>query len=392
MSFCADEIRRLSLQFTMFASAMVFAGCSGIVPTPPEDIQKEFPASAPRATVTNFNQALVCLDNLMVIHQSQPIYLATQGLNNFTSDRSISDGGKEMLITALAQMSNRSRGVRFVSFGSDIRDILDLQGAHPDKGDFRVPDYFIRGGVTQHNKNLWSGQEGAGASTEFRGDDSATGSFSLLGGYGSLTVDMSAGFISNLQIVPGAVTSNTLALQNTEGTSLTADLTLGDLGFSYSLSENVSRDFNMVYRALVQVGAVELIGRLQNLPYWRCLANAGAAENRDRQLLERFEQLNAADRSTLVRIIQQALKDSGYYDGPITGAADDATMVAVDAYQQQHNVLATGRIDFDTFKLLNLYTPARDLPYVQWWENDPKVGKVGAPFGVAASVAVPIGK
>ena len=392
MSVLSDGLGRHGLQLSLAAGALVLSACAGIPPTPPEDLQREFPAAAPRATVTNFNQALVCLDNLMVIHQSQPIYVTTQGLNNFTSDRSISAGGKEMLITALTQMANRSRGVRFVSFGSDIRDILDLQGAHPDKGDFRVPDYFIRGGVTQHNKNLWSGQEGAGASSEFRGDDAATASFSLLGGYGSLTVDMSAGFISNLQIVPGAVTSNTLALQNSEGTSLTADLTLGDLGFSYSLSENISRDFNMVYRALVQVGAVELIGRLQNVPYWRCLANAGAAENRDQRLLERFDELNATDRSTLVRVVQQGLKDSGYYHGPVTGAADDATMQAVDAYQQQHNVLATGRIDFDTFKLLNLYTPSRDLPYVQWWEDDPKVGKLGAPFGPAASVAVPIGK
>lgn len=381
---------RRSAGWPVAVALIALAGCTGVPPQPPAGLLEEFPSHRPRAVVTNFNSALVCMDNLMVIHQSKPIYVTSQGILNFTSDRSLSNGGKEMLITALAQMSNRSRGVRFVSYGSDIRDVLDLQGAHPDKKQFRVPDYFLRGGVTEHNKTLWSGQEGAGFSGEVTDGDELTASYSLLGGFGSVTVDMSAGHVANLQIVPGAVSANTLSLRNTEGKSATADLLVGDFGFSYSLSDNVSRDFNQILRALIQVGAIELVGKLQNLPYWRCLANAGANEQRDGELRARFNERLQNQRSTLVREMQQLLRDSGYYNGPINGVPDDASYAALQSYQRHHNILATGRIDFETYRLMHLYTPSRDLPYVQWWEDDPKTARTGAPYGPAATVAIPV--
>ena len=367
------------------AVALALSGCSYTAPEVPADIRQENPDTLPKSTITNFNEALVCMDDLMVIHEVPSLYLASQGIENLTSDRSLSAGGKEMLITALSKMSTRSKGVRFVSYGVDIRDILDLQGAHPDKADFRAPDFFIRGGVTQINKSLWSGQRGAGASfildegqlndggTFFilKGEEDLTGSYSLSSSYGTVTVDMSVGQIANLQIIPGIASSNTLALKHQDGSSVTADLTIADFGFSYSLTDNETLDYNTVFRSLIQVGAIEIIGKLHDVPYWRCLANAGTVASRNAALRARFNELNEADdRKALYTFVQEALKDARYYDGEVDGTFGVSTRNALQTYQQRHGLLATGLIDFETFRLMNLYTPSRDAPYVPWWDAD----------------------
>lgn len=365
--------------------ALVLSGCSYTAPKVPAEVRQDHPDTLPKSTITNFNEALVCMDDLMVIHEVPSLYLASQGIENLTSDRSLSAGGKEMLITALSKMSTRSKGVRFVSYGVDIRDILDLQGAHPDKADFRAPDFFIRGGVTQINKSLWSGQRGAGASlilnegqlndggTFFilKGEEDLTGSYSLSSSYGTVTVDMSVGHVANLQIIPGIASSNTLAMKHQEGSAVSADLTIADFGFSYSLTDTETLDYNTVFRSLIQVAAIEIIGKLHDVPYWRCLANAGSVASRNSALRQHFTELSETeDRSALYTFVQQALKDARYYDGDVDGSFDVPTRTALQSYQQRHGLLATGLVDFETFRLMNLYAPSRDTPYVPWWDAD----------------------
>ena len=65
--------------------------------------------------------------------------------------------------------------------------------------------------------------------------------------------------------LPGIYSANTLALYNSIG-AITGDLSMAKLGLSYSYSNNTSQDFNDVYRALIQVGTIELIGKLQKVP------------------------------------------------------------------------------------------------------------------------------
>jgi hypothetical protein len=280
-------------------------------------------------------------------------------------------------------MSIRSNGIRFVSYGSDIRDMLTLQGAHPDHGDFRVPDFFIRGGVTQHNKSLWSGQRGAGTSVEIEspeildggtffslhGQEDFTNSYSMSGAYGTVTLDMSAGYIATLQIVPGVASANTLALENRKGKSISADLSLGDLGYSYSFSDNKSFDFNTVFRSLVQVGVIEIVGKLQGVPYWRCLSNAGAVEARDSQLLKQYVTLQDENEKQLIVGVQTVLKDLNYYAGPINGSLEEHTQKSLQAYQQHMGLIATGLINFQTYRMMNLFTPTKDNPTSYWWQN-----------------------
>jgi hypothetical protein len=54
-----------------------------------------------------------------------------------------------------------------------------------------------------------------------------------------------------------------------------------------------------------------------------------------------------------IKIIQQKLKELGYYNGPINGKLDDATMAAVVKFQVDHN-LPAGNISIETLEAMGL--------------------------------------
>lgn len=365
------------------SSLLAVAGCSTMTPKVPEDIKYQAPTNMPKPVITNFNEAVACMDNLMLMKKVAPIYVSSEGLINYTADRGISSGGKEMLITTLSQMSIRSNAVRFVSYGSDMTSMLSLQGAHPNHADFRVPDFFIRGGVTQHNKTLWSGQTGAGASYELsrpkvldlgtffslHGQEDLTSSYSMDAAYGTVTVDMSAGYIATLQNIPGVASANTLALENRKGKSVTGDISISDLGLTFSLSDNKSHDFNTLFRSLIQVGSIEIIGKLQKVPYWRCLANAGAVESRDNELLQAFITMQKTDEAKLNKEIQKTLAKLRYYRGQIDGLVEEQTQTALQEYQKQMGLLASGTVNYETFRMMQLFTPTEKDPTSYWWQG-----------------------
>ena len=83
-----------------------------------------------------------------------------------------------MLINALSKMSTKSKAVVYVRYGTDVASMLDLQGVHPDKDDFIVPDFFITGGVTEYNENRFRGSVGGGKSISI--DDGTTTSSGLV--------------------------------------------------------------------------------------------------------------------------------------------------------------------------------------------------------------------
>lgn len=369
-------------------SLSLLASCSTVgelfdPPAIPAPITATHSSGLPNSVVTNFNEALACMDDLMLINQVTPIYLSSPAISNFTSDRSISSGATEMMITALSKMSVRSGGVRYVSFGPDIQNILSLQGAHPRNKDFRAPDFFIRGGITQFNKTLWSGQRGMGASAEIdpgelvhggtffilKGQEDITKSISKNKSLGTITVDLNAGFVSNLQMIPGMSSANTLTLENATGTSITSDLSMSGLGLSYSLTDNITKDFNHSMRSLIEVGTIEIIGKLQNVPYWRCLSNAGRIEKLDDELKLLYTQQSINATSKLIQSAQNALKDLKYYQGEINGQVTPTFQDALQNYQRRMGLLSTGLLNYETFRALNVFTPAQSEPYVSWWQN-----------------------
>src|SRR6202166_1981531 len=63
------------------------------------------PRTAPVRTITSFNEALRCMDDLFLAQGKKDIYITSAGVPDATGQ--IAAGTKEMLITSIAKMSAR---------------------------------------------------------------------------------------------------------------------------------------------------------------------------------------------------------------------------------------------------------------------------------------------
>ncbi len=394
--------------YSIWVFVLGLSACSLTKPKPNASVMIDNPTSIAKSKITNFNEALVCMDSLLLMQKVQPVYVMAQDINNYTSDRSLSSGGVEMLITTINQMTQRSRAIRFHNFNSQLSDVFTMAKSHPEYKTMRTPDFFIRGGITQHNKNAWSGQSGAGVSTQFTktiiddGDgeegtqtetEDLTGSFSSSRTLGSVTLDLSVGSVATMLSLPGIYSANTLALYNSTGSAITGDLSMAKLGLSYSYSNNTSQDFNDVYRALIQVGTIELIGKLQKVPYWRCLSNAGMNDARMAALKKEWVKVLKHKNKKVDLLAQKALKDTGFYKGKITGNKNEPYLKALQEYQKIMNIMTTGVMDFDTFRMMNNYSPSKKSANISWWESASAGANMGnIPYGVTTSIKVAKGE
>jgi hypothetical protein len=82
------------LSFAILLFVVLLSGCARLEPNLPDELSKKYSQDRPKPTLTDFNSSLVCMDNLMLLSKSQPIYITSQGLFNYTAEHSISRGGK----------------------------------------------------------------------------------------------------------------------------------------------------------------------------------------------------------------------------------------------------------------------------------------------------------
>ena len=110
-------------------------------------------AAAPKTpaikTVTNFSQALRCMDELFLAYGKNGIVVTSTGIPDETGK--VRTGTKEMLITAIAKMTVKSNAFEFIDFhggGDDLARLFDTKG----QSMMKIPDYYIRGSITQMDR------------------------------------------------------------------------------------------------------------------------------------------------------------------------------------------------------------------------------------------------
>ena len=361
------------IKLLSFFTIILFSACSAVKPIIPPKIINNTPDYRAVTNLTDFSEALVCMDELLLNAKVSPIVISSENINNLTSTASFSKGGKEMLINALSKMSAKSNSIIYVRYGPDISSILDLQGAHPDNAEFKAPDYFIAGAVTEYNQDLCRGSTGSAGSVEIdSGETTASGLVAIVSGqeegtlsysnnmsYGTITLDMSLGYIKNLQIIPGTVSSNTLALKVSRSKSISADLTLGDVGTTYSISDTSKLDVNTIMRSLIEIGSVEIIGKIHQVPYWDCLNSVYDKSGRLMELSSLYGNLELNNKTTefatFALMELKYLNDNEYRDAlekSDTKKMNLLVSTALTKFQINNQLMTSGLIDFQTFRFI----------------------------------------
>ena len=320
-------------------------------------------------TVTNFNQALRCMDELFLAYGKNGIVITSTGIPDETGK--VRTGTKEMLITAIAKMTVKSNAFEFIDFhggGDDLARLFDTKGQNLMK----IPDYYIRGSITQMDDNTIRKSSGFGLAASFF-------DFGLSAdmAYDLISMDMSIGDAATRKILPQTSTSNTMVIMKT-GKSGEAGGKLGKVGFSFNLDFSRSEGLGATTRTLLELGMIETLGKFTQVPYWRCLDADITNPVIREQALETFDTLKDNEKITFV---QRKLGGSMQrYKGPIDGKMSDALKDAILEYQAQNNLVADGRVNFDLYASL-LDDVQNQLAYVP--------GTPAAKSGGASSYAAP---
>jgi len=325
------------------AVAALLGGCVADPPKPETATVATAVKTPAVRTVTNFTPALRCMDDLLLAYGKRDIVITTAGIPDSTGKVMV--GTKEMLISAASRMSVKSRALTFIDYDTESSDLLTLFQDIQAAGAFqhKLPSYYIRGAVTQLDDNAISAQQGAGIALPFLDLGVSRDQVSSV-----VSIDMNVGETTTRMILPGINASNSLVITRT-GTGGDVGGKIGNLGFAFNMSLNRAEGLGSGVRALIELGMIELVGKLTNTPYWKCLQIDKTNPTMMEQARDWYDGMKPEER---VRFIQRKLVGMNRYNGPISGVATKDLSSAIGRFQAENSLIADGRINFELYYAL----------------------------------------
>ncbi|MEO5698761.1 MAG: DUF4384 domain-containing protein [Burkholderiaceae bacterium] len=317
-------LRRLALPLLIAAA---LAGCSTLdahkETVEQTDAARTGPEQTPFRAITGFSDGLRCMDNLLIVYGVRDISMLVEDILDQT--KKINAGTRDMLITALSDMTRRSRAIRVNAFGKDATNAISFLASAQSQSAYQVvPPYDIKGSVSQFDENVIRNQKdlGAGFSPFINLGIARDAASSIMG------LDLSILSTSDLSVLPGVTSRNSVVILK-QGKGFDGDAAYSKFGINFSMTLSKSEGQAQALRGLVELAMIELIGKLTKTPYWQCLGIDPRVNEEIRREISDWYYAMAASRVELIAWFQNQLRRRGYYDGPIDGefnaAFDEAT-------------------------------------------------------------------
>ena len=251
-------------------------------------------AQAARAVV-DFSAGLRCMDSLLLDYGTRDLAVLVQDPPDTTAKAQAGTG--DMLVSAVSDMTRRSRAIRLVPYG---------QSQASQRDGFAVaPQYAIRASVS-------------------RIDDTAASSM--------LGVDLTLLATQDRTVVPGIAARNQVRLgrpgQGGEGVG-----GIRKFGVPFSIAAGAQEGQAQAMRRLVELGTIELFGRLARVPYWTCLGFTDENPEVTAEIRDWYDAM-AARPAEIIGYFQQQLRLRRVYDGPVDGVVNPQLKEAVARYRE----------------------------------------------------------
>ena len=230
------------------------------------------PPRAPVSNETGFNQGLKCMDALFRNFGVKNVTIVIDEIPDAT--KKINVGARDMFMSATSQMTRTTHAIRLVP-------IAESRIFTESKRERIVADadYVIQGSISQFDDSMLQKQRDGAVCLWYLCIGAAeSDAFSGLG------LDLNLVETSGLTLVPGANVRNAVLIRK-RGKGVDGDFTLKKWSVQYNFTL-VSHDGNgQALRTLIDLGAIELFGRLLKLPYWSCLG----ASDRDPEVTSEID-------------------------------------------------------------------------------------------------------
>ncbi len=250
-----------------FISTLLLSGCASVDSKLEREFQKisRGPKGAPFKSITNFSAALQCMDGLMLANNIKNIPVLIEDIDDKTEE--IKTGTRDMLISAVSQMTAQSKGIKLIAYGKDSSNLISfMKAANYDSAYKSMPVYDIQGSITQFDKGVARADASLGMFARRQGGGGMAHSSSL----DVIALDLNVLHAADLSVVPGVSSRNSVAVFQ-RGDSLNTDASINKLGVYFDLNLNASEGKAQALRNLVELAAIEIIGKLTKVPYTECL-------------------------------------------------------------------------------------------------------------------------
>lgn len=346
-------------QVRTFLTAVACVTMIGCVPVK-EDVKEELPKlikgpeEAPNRTITNFSQALRCMDDLMISYGVYDVSMLVEDIRDSTENVKV--GAKDMLISAISEMTRRSHAIRLIAYGNDSGNLVAFLSTAGQTTPYAViPQYDIRGSISQLDKSV-AAKDVAGAINISKigigGAKTANASV--------MALDLAIINTRDYSVIPGVVSKNSIVIFK-QGKGVDGDASIDKFGINFSMNLTRSEGDAQALRNLIELASVELVGKLTKTPYWSCLGiNPQRAEIQE-EVYDWYYNLVADQK--IVPYFQTHLGNRGFYDGPVDGQYNAQLTTAIASYQRGLGMKPNGNINRELFDaLLNKPVPAVPEP------------------------------
>ncbi|MCK7493703.1 MAG: hypothetical protein MZW92_21995 [Comamonadaceae bacterium] len=336
LQVAADEPRRTTVsaakQFgrgrylALAASiAVLLPGCAGQVREETlqaaEEVRKG-PEAPPFRSITNFSVALRCMDNHMITFGVRDVSVLVEDLADQT--KKVNAGTRDMLISAVSDMTKRSRAIRLVAYGQDSGNLIGFLKEAERKNAYSViPQYDIKGSISQFDESVAKKDSSFGISFAevFNYGRANVGNATILG------IDLTVLNTEDLSVVPG-VTSRNGVLIYKQGKGTDADAQYHKFGINFTTALSKAEGNSQALRNLVELAVIELFGKLTKVPYWSCLGADPKSEAVSNEMADWYYTMTG-DAAELIAYFQYQLSIRGFYNGPVDSASNPQLATAI---------------------------------------------------------------
>ena len=303
------------------------------------------PTQRPVRSMSSFSDSLQCMDRMMRDAQIPTTLITSKQIPDFSTRVPVAT--KDMVITALLQMSRLSNAFRYVDYEVDIARQDTVQNLtnillNNNQIQLQRPSLYVSGSVAFVDQNVLNNRFDAGTSAaRFETGYSQNRTVTIIG------LEMHMGDFRTRTMIPGLDSANEVIISN-GGQGLDLAGRIRDYGWQFNVGRDYAQGSGAAVRTLVELAMIELTGKWARVPYWQCLTMEQTHPNFQRQLRDWYDEGSIGVHEALVR---QSLVSKGYL--PPNGTQRPGTQalrMALAKFQADSGMVVTGVVDFNTYE------------------------------------------
>lgn len=304
------------------------------------------PGVRPVRAMSSFSDSIHCMDQLMREAQVPTTLITSKQIPDFSTRAPVAT--KEMIVTALLQMSRTSNVFRYVDYEVDLvrqDTVQNLTNILLNNNQIQLqrPSLYFSGAISYVDQNVLNNRGNFGTSasrleTGYSRNRNAT----------VLALELHLGDFRTRTLIPGMDSANEVIIGN-GGEGLDLAGRIGEYGWQFNVGKDYAQGAGAAVRTLVELAVIELAGKWARVPYWQCLTMEQTHPNFQRQLRDWYDEGPASVHQGLVK---QSLRAKGYLGKSLSPDQTSTAIVreAIARFQADQGVVVTGVIDFSTYE------------------------------------------